>query len=103
MTENADQLRLILGLKLKTLRQEQGRPLKDVAEAAGVSISYLSEIEKGKKYPKPEKLIDLAAALGTSYDDLVSLRVEDQLRDIKTAIASPFLREFPFELFGVEP
>ncbi|MEL7361776.1 MAG: helix-turn-helix transcriptional regulator, partial [Bacteroidota bacterium] len=64
MSENADQLRLILGLKLKTLRQEQGRPLRDVAEAAGVSISYLSEIEKGKKYPKPEKLIELASALG---------------------------------------
>ncbi|MEL6442770.1 MAG: XRE family transcriptional regulator [Bacteroidota bacterium] len=103
MSENADQLRLILGLKLKTLRQEQGRPLRDVAEAAGVSISYLSEIEKGKKYPKPEKLIELASALGTTYDDLVSLRVEDELQDIKTAIASPFLREFPFELFGVEP
>ena len=25
---------------------------------AGVSVSYLSEIEKGKKYPKTEKLIE---------------------------------------------
>jgi transcriptional regulator with XRE-family HTH domain/predicted transcriptional regulator len=101
MPSPSEQLRLVLGVKLKTLRQERGLTLDAAARRAGVSISYLSEIEKGKKYPKPEKLVVLAAALGVSYDDLVSLRVEEPLEQLRSVITSPFLRAFPFDLFGV--
>lgn len=103
MEPSVSNLRLLLGLKLKRLRQERGLPLREVAARAGVSVSYLSEIEKGKKYPKPEKLLDLARALGTEFDELVSQRVEEPLAPLREAIGSPFLREFPFHLFGVEP
>ena len=103
MADSADHLRLILGVKLKLLRQERGFTLRKVAGRAGISISYLSEIEKGKKYPKPDKLVDLASALGVPYDDLVSLKVDEPLEGLREVIYSPFLRAFPFELFGVEP
>lgn len=95
-------LRLLLGLKLRSLRQARGASLREVAAAAGVSVSYLSEIEKGRKYPKPERLLELARALGTDFEELVSPRVEEPLAPLREAIASPFLREFPFHLFGVE-
>lgn len=98
-----DRLRLILGVKLRSLRQSQSLGLKDVAGRAGMSVSYLSEIEKGKKYPKPDKLVDLALALGVRYDDLVSLRVDKGLDPVKSAIDSPLIRSFPFRLFGVDP
>ena len=98
-----DRLRLILGVKLRALRQSQGLGLKEVAGRAGLSVSYLSEIEKGKKYPKPDKLVDLAHALGVPYDDLVSLRVDKGLDPVKSAIDSPLVRSFPFGLFGVDP
>lgn len=103
MANPADRLRLVLGVKLKQLRQERGFTLQKVADRAGISISYLSEIEKGRKYPRAEKLIDLAAALGVPYDDLVSLKVEEPLQGLRDVIYSPFLKAFPFELFGVEP
>ena len=103
MADSADRLRLVLGVKLKQLRQERGFTLQTVAQRAGVSISYLSEIEKGKKYPKPDKLVDLAHALGVPYDDLVSLKVDEALEGLREVIYSPFLKAFPFELFGVEP
>ena len=98
-----DRLRLILGVKLRALRQERGLGLKELARTAGLSVSYLSEIEQGKKYPKPDKLVDLARALDVSYDDLVSLRVDKGLGAVKDAIDSPLLRSFPFQLFGVNP
>ena len=98
-----DRLRLILGVKLRALRQAHGLGLKAVAKKAGLSVSYLSEIEQGKKYPRADKLVDLAFALGVAYDDLVSLRVDRGLDAVKGAIESPFLRAFPFGLFGVEP
>ena len=98
-----DRLRLILGVKLRALRHERELSLRVVAEKAGLSVSYLSEIEQGKKYPKPDKLVDLAHALGVPYDDLVSLRVDKGLGAVKDAIDSPLLRSFPFALFGVDP
>ena len=50
-------LRLILGLKLRQFRARRGFGLKDLAERSGLSVSYLSEIETGRKYPKTEKLL----------------------------------------------
>ena len=67
---DASQLRFTLGLKLKALRQRLDLPLKEVARRSGLAVSYLSEIEKGKKYPKPEKLLRLASALGVPFSVL---------------------------------
>jgi len=102
MAESGDNLRLILGLKLRSLRLARGEGLRDVAARAGLSVSYLSELEQGKKYPKPDKLLRLATALEVAYDDLVSLKVTDELSPLKDAMSSGFLRQFPFELFGLE-
>ena len=96
-------LRLLLGLKLRSFRLERGLSLKDLSERTGLSISYLSEIETGRKYPKLEKLLQLAAGLGVGYDDLVSLRTDDRLGPIGELLSSSFFREFPLELFGIEP
>jgi transcriptional regulator with XRE-family HTH domain len=103
MPAPTDSLRFILGLKLRALRQEHDASLQQVADASGLSISYLSEIEKGKKYPTPGRLMDLAGALGIPYDDLVSLRVGDDLAPLKQVFGSDFVQEFPFELFGLRP
>ncbi len=103
MTTTAENLRFILGLKLRSKRQEAGLSLKQLAARSGMSISYLSEIETGRKYPKPDKLLLLADALGLPFDELVSLRVTEDLMPLKEALSSSLLQEFPFELFGVEP
>jgi transcriptional regulator with XRE-family HTH domain len=102
MAESSQNLRLILGLKLKNLRIDKKSSLKEIADRADLSISYLSELEQGKKYPKPDKLLQLAAALDVTYDELVSLRVTDELGPLKSVVSSEFLQEFPFELFGLE-
>ncbi|HUF90249.1 MAG TPA: XRE family transcriptional regulator [Gemmatimonadota bacterium] len=99
----AENLRFILGLKLRKHRQEKGLSLSDLAARAGISVSYLSEIENGRKHPKPEKLIRLAEALAVPYDELVSLQVAGELDPLKAFLGSEFVREFPFELFGIEP
>lgn len=100
---DAAQLRFTLGLKLRTLRQQRDLSLVEVARRSGLAVSYLSEIEKGKKYPKPEKLLELARVLGVPFDELVSPQVSDALGAAKQVFGSEFFREFPFALFGVEP
>ena len=98
---NPDNLKIIFGIKIKSLRTERELSLKDLSNKAGIAVSYLSEIESGKKYPKPEKLINLARALGVEYDALVSLKVKKSLDPFAALINSELIKQFPFHLFGI--
>ncbi len=101
MEINSESLRFILGIKVKQYRHQAGLSLKQLAERTQLSISYLSEIEKGKKYPKPEKIIQLAHGLDKSFDDLVSLQLDDELNPITALLNSPLFKEFPLQQFGI--
>lgn len=103
MPPNEQNLRFILGLKLNQLRKQQQLSLKELAGRAGLAVSYLNEIEKGKKYPKPEKILSLAKALGTTYDDLVSLHLGEKLHPLSGVLKSGVLQEIPLEVFGLTP
>lgn len=98
---NSDSLRFILGLKLKQQRIQKSLSLKEVAAQTGLSISYLSEIEKGKKYPKPEKLLHLAQVLEIPFDSLVSTQLSDTLDPLRSFLNSEAIQAFPFQLFGI--
>jgi transcriptional regulator with XRE-family HTH domain len=56
-------LREAVGEALRRRRQAQGRTLREVAEAAGVSLTYLSEVERGRKEASSEVLEAVCAAL----------------------------------------
>jgi hypothetical protein len=103
MNVNSENLRLVLGFKLKQYRLEKGLSLKELANKTQLSISYLSEIEKGKKYPKPEKILQLAEALEVPFDDLVSLQLHKDLDPLPVVFGSPVIKEFPFKMYGVSP
>lgn len=57
-------LRDIYGSVLRRERRRQRRTLDDVAKRAGVSIQYLSEIERGRKEASSEILAAVCASLG---------------------------------------
>ncbi|PTX91216.1 XRE family transcriptional regulator [Opitutus sp. ER46] len=98
-----ENLRFILGLKLSRLRKARELSFKDLSERTGLTTSYLNEIEKGKKYPKPEKIAALANALGTSYDELVSLQLGPQLDRLAALLKSGLLQALPLHVFGLSP
>lgn len=60
----------IVGEILRRTRQRQGRTLADVAAAAGISMQYLSEIERGRKEASSEILAAITGALGITLVDL---------------------------------
>lgn len=103
MSTDREKVRLIFGFKLKQLRQERGLSTYDLADRTGLSPSYLNEIEKGKKYPKTEKIFAIAKALETDYDALVSLKVSKQLEAVAELLNSNILNQLPLDLFGIEP
>lgn len=73
-----------LGRSLRAAREEQGGRLVDVAERAGISPQYLSEIERGRKEPSSEMIAAVAGALRLGLDDLLVVIAGD-LRRRRTA------------------
>lgn len=68
--------RHVVGDVLRTERLARGRTLKDVAEAARISMPYLSEVERGRKEASSEVLAAAAHALGLGLADLLGLARE---------------------------
>lgn len=64
-------LRDLIGAVLRRIRLEQERTLRDVADAARVSVPYLSEVERGRKEPSSELLAAICTALHLDLTDLL--------------------------------
>jgi transcriptional regulator with XRE-family HTH domain len=65
-------LRTVLGDVLRRTRREQGRTLADVADAAKVSMPYLSELERGRKEASSEVLAAVCDALRIELSDVLA-------------------------------
>ncbi|MDN3024316.1 helix-turn-helix transcriptional regulator [Streptomyces sp. S.PB5] len=61
----------LVGDVLRRERLAQERTLKDVADAARISMPYLSEVERGRKEASSEVLAAAAHALGLGLSDLL--------------------------------
>jgi DNA-binding Xre family transcriptional regulator len=101
-TTTEENIRIIFGLKLKKLRTDKKLSLQELSAKSGISVSYLNEIENGKKYPKPDKINELAKALETTYDQLVSLKINKNLTPVVQVLNLKIINDFLFETFGVD-
>lgn len=64
---------LSLGETLRKLRESLGISLRDFSRRSGVSPSFLSEVESGRRHPSPSRLEDIAKVLGVPVSDLEGL------------------------------
>ncbi len=64
-------LREAIGDRLRRVRTDQHRTLREVSRAAQVSLGYLSEVERGRKEPSSELLAAICAALDLPLDELL--------------------------------
>lgn len=95
----------VMGITLKNIRKERKLTLKELAEQTGVSISFLSQVERGKSSVTLESLKKIADALGVNpsiffaedtEQDVLDLRREsfyykDLSRGVKDASFSPIM------------
>ncbi|WP_328744497.1 helix-turn-helix transcriptional regulator [Streptomyces sp. NBC_00285] len=80
-TETREPLwRDLVGDVLRRERLAQERTLKDVSDAARISMPYLSEVERGRKEASSEVLAAAAHALGLGLGDLLSLAQSELTR-----------------------
>lgn len=76
-----------VGPRIRQLREKKGWSLTELAERAGISRSYLSQVERGESEPTQGKIVRLADALGALPSELYG--EETAMLNI-----SPSLREF---------
>ena len=63
--------RYLLGARLRSFRHELGVTMADAAHSAGISYSYLSDVERGRQLPSLEVLDVIATVLDTSVLSLL--------------------------------
>lgn len=68
-----------MGLVIRRERRERQMTLKDLAERSALSVVYLGEVERGKKYPSATVLERVAEALALGVPDLLEM-VADEMR-----------------------
>ncbi len=68
-----------IGLTIRRLRKEKGIQQKDFAEICGISQTYLSQIEKGKKTPTIDMLGKISEKLNIPFPVLSFLSLTEDL------------------------
>jgi transcriptional regulator with XRE-family HTH domain len=63
-------IKATLGKNIKLLRTRRGLTQAILAEKANISIIFLSSVERGTKYPKPDILARVAKALEVEVFEL---------------------------------
>ncbi len=99
-------LRQVLGAILRDVRTGQERTLREVAERSGVSMPYLSEVERGRKEPSSEILAAVAGALGLRLVDLLAMAWQELAARVPVASvtgAFPGSGEYPVTADGSGP
>ncbi len=59
-----------IGKQIQKIRKQKGYTQEKFAEMVDLSTNYLSDIERGKSFPRPEKLVAIMNALECSADDI---------------------------------
>ncbi len=76
-------LALRLGSRIKRIRIGQHLTQDQLAEKADISVSFLSMIERGQRFPHLKTLSALAASLNVGLDNL--LRADNGRGDVDSA------------------
>jgi len=61
-----------LGHAVRALRHAHGLTLEDLADEAGMNVTYLSDIERGRSNPTLAKLGDLATVFEIRVSELIA-------------------------------
>jgi transcriptional regulator with XRE-family HTH domain len=85
--ENGDAVDI--GERLRTIRQLRRRTLRDVAEQAGLSESFLSQLERGRAGASISSLQRIAGALGIDVSDVFAADGADRPRVVRRDARAP--------------
>jgi transcriptional regulator with XRE-family HTH domain len=70
-TQMASDICELFGERIRQLRGKRGWSQEELAHRVGMDVSYLSEVENGKKEPCLRKIKELAQGLGLTVSRLM--------------------------------
>ena len=76
-----------MGAVIRRERHERGLTLRELAERAALSVVYVGELERGKKYPSAVVLERLAEALELAVADVLEM-VAEELRGVPQPVTN---------------
>src|SRR5665811_1148305 len=69
--------------KIRQIRLEKGLSQEQVAKDMGYPTNtYVSDVERGKFIPQPDKLEKMGKALGMTFEEMEDLLLESKLQDL---------------------
>ena len=74
---NGQDIKIALGQNIKNIRSQRRYTQAELAEKANISIIYLSNIERGQKFPKPEIIAQIATGLCVEVHELFKINSEN--------------------------
>ncbi|MCR5614071.1 helix-turn-helix transcriptional regulator [Treponema sp.] len=80
-----DDIKSVLGKNIRELRIKSGWTQEKLAEKAGISVPFMTQIELARKSASLEVIQNLATALGVSYDRLFKTETSKK-KDTHSAI-----------------
>ena len=79
---DGQELKITLGKNIKLVRNHRQYSQALLAEKADISITFLSNIERGLKFPKPTVLTQIAESLGVEVYELFKTNSEPNIAPI---------------------
>jgi transcriptional regulator with XRE-family HTH domain len=100
-------VRTALGGNLRRLRKYRNWSQTELAQKANISLNFLSEIERGYKWPYPGTLENLAGALGVEVHEFFRSResgpgIEDYMNRFSNDLAAAVEQSVQSALFNVK-
>lgn len=78
-----------IGTYLKNIRTDWGKSLKEVSDHCGVSLDFLSKVERGERKPTPELLKGISLFYTVPYDKLLEIHLTDEIVEILDKVDDP--------------
>ena len=73
MVERAERVAQVFGERLREMREKRGETTRSLADLAGMSYSYVNDLERGIKGPTLSVIVRLAIALRCKVTQLVDV------------------------------
>ena len=68
---------ILFGRKVRAVRESADMSRELAAEKAGITVSYLGEVERGEKWPSLEIIRAIATALSASLSTFLEFEAQD--------------------------
>lgn len=87
--------------RLRQIRRDRGLTLAALSRSSGVSVSYLSAVEKGINQPSLHTLAAITEALGASIPEVLSHEVQTPIRRARLPEQAPDTVELSHSLLDL--